>query len=193
MRRRELTILAALALAACAHAPEAPRLHLPALKLAPSSLGLSLSLAQRLTVRQLPAAADSPMPPQEHSLEVQLEIDASELRLAAFAMGQRVLLLRWDGRELQSQRHPMLPGEVDEAGVLRDIELSYWPVEAIRAALPPGWLLDDAAQRRTLSFDGDPQVVIDYAGSPRWQGRAELDNRLEGYRLSIESKLLSGS
>ena len=194
MRRRELIVLTGLVLVGCASAlPPEPRLRLPELKLAPASLGVSVSLAQRLTVKQLPREAGVRAPTAERSLEVQLEVDASELRLAAFALSQRVLMLRWDGHDLQVQRHLMLPAEVDAARVLRDIQLVYWPLEAVQAALPSGWGVSDAEQRRTLSFEGEPQVVVDYAGLPRWQGRAELDNRLEGYRLSIESNVLSGS
>ena len=185
MRRRELiALLPALGLAACAHPVRPPALRLPALKLAPASLGASLSLAQRLTVRELPGGAGNTA---ERSIDVQLQVDAQALRLAAFALNQRVLMIVWDGRELQVQRHPMLPAEVDAARVLRDIQLCYWPAEAVRAALPAGWTLQDERSRRVLSNEQDPQVVIDYSAEPRWQGRAELDNRAERYRLSIES------
>lgn len=186
MRRRELiAVLSALGLAACAHPVRAPALRLPELKLTPASLGTSLSLVQRLTVRELPSGAGETA--AEHSIDVQLQIDAQALRLAAFALNQRVLTIVWDGRELQVQRHPMLPAEVDAARVLRDIQLCYWPAEAVRAALPAGWTLDDERSRRVLSHEGSPQVIIDYGADARWQGRAELDNRAEGYRLSIES------
>ncbi|WP_077038084.1 DUF3261 domain-containing protein, partial [Pelomonas sp. KK5] len=138
---------------------------------------------QRLTVRELPAGA----PPTERSLDVQLEVDDTELRLAAFALNQRVLMLRWDGRELQQQRHLMLPAEVDGARVLRDIQLAYWPREALATALPAGWSVDEQGQRRVIRMGDIVQMQIDYTGQPRWQGRAEIDNRLEHYRLSIES------
>lgn len=190
MRARLSPYLSALLLAACAQAPVAPRLHLPTLQLAPASLGASLSLAQRLTVQQLPEQALRHEAPTEQSLEAQIEIDPQALRLAAFAMNQRVLLLQWDGSALQQQRHTMLPAAVDGARVLRDVQLAYWPAAAIAAALPAGWSVADEGSRRTLAFEGQPQVLIDYSASPRWAGRAELDNRAEGYRLSIESRVL---
>lgn len=190
--RRLIVLLAAALLAACAQtAAPPPAASLPALRLSPASFGGSLSVVQRLTVQQLPAAARRP--PPEQSLEGQLEIEPGELRLAAFALNQRVLMLRWDGLALQTQRHALLPAEVDAERVLRDVQLVYWPLAAVAAALPPGWTVADAHSQRRLSFGDQVQVLIDYAGLPRWQGRAELDNRREGYRLTIESSLLGGS
>ena len=176
-------------LAACAQAPVQPRLQMPALQLSPSEFGVSVSLAQRLTVQELPDGVAQDLP-QERSLEAQLEIEPTELRLAAFAMNQRVLLLRWDGHHLDVKRHPLLPAAVDAGRVLRDIQLVYWPLSAVQAALPPGWSVQDTGTERRLLHEGEIEVQISYAGEPRWQGRAELDNRLERYRLAIDSSIL---
>ena len=83
----------------------------------------------------------------------------------------------------------MLPDAVDGARVLRDVQLVYWPLAAVAAALPTGWAVVDTPAGRSLSFEGQPQVQIDYSGTPRWKGRATLDNRREGYRLTIESSV----
>jgi len=188
--RRLIVLLAAALLAACAQTAAPPAAGVPSLRLSPASFGASLSLVQRLTVQQLPSAARRSAP--EQSLEAQLEIEPGELRLAAFALNQRVLMLRWDGLALQTQRHALLPAEVDAERVLRDVQLVYWPLAAVAAALPAGWTVADADSQRLLSFGDQVQVLIDYAGLPRWQGRAELDNRREGYRLTIESTRLGG-
>jgi len=187
-----LALALAVVLAACAQTPVAQRLQLPPLQLSPASFGTSVSLAQRLTVLQLPTGAALERPTAEHSIDAQLEIDPDAVRLAAFALNQRVLMLAWDGRALQAQRHLLLPAEVDATRVLRDVQLVYWPLAAVAAALPGGWAVDDAGPQRRLSFEGRTQVQIDYAGTPRWQGRAALDNRLEGYRLTIQSSVLGG-
>jgi len=191
MRRRPLILAVVAFLGACAQTPPpAPRLRMPALQLGPGSLGASVSLAQRLSVLRSPMSGRGRV--SENSLDTQLEIEPGSLRLAAFALGQRVMLLQWDGHQLQEQRHKLLPAEVDAAHVLRDVQLAYWPADAISAALPPGWALEQAAYRRTLSFDGQVQVQIDYsADAPHWQGQTRLDNLLEGYCLTIESKVLS--
>ena len=187
MTRRLIAILLAYLLVACAStAPTAPRIELPKLRLAPADFGATLSLAQRLTVLQLPRSAAEEAP-REQTLDAQLEIEPGELRLAAFALNQRVLSLRWNGRELTQIRHPLLPRAVDAERVLRDVQLAYWPLASVRAALAEGWSVEDGEGWRELRFDGRTQARIDYAGLPRWQGRADLDNRAEGYRLAIES------
>ena len=125
------------------------------------------------------------------SIDVLLELDPARIRLAGFVMNQRVLTLDYDGKTLHSQRHPLLPTEVDAAHVLRDVQLVYWPASALQAALPPGWTLDESERARVLrSRDGSAVVTIRYAaGAPRWIGTAELDNAAEHYRLRIESAL----
>ena len=188
--RRRLILSLAVTLAACAQAPVQPsRLQMPVLRLSPESLGATVSLAQRLTVQELPDGAAQEWP-KERSLEAQLEIETGELRLAAFAMSQRVLLLRWDGHKLEVKRHALLPAAVDANRVLRDIQLVYWPLAAVQAALPEAWTVEDSGAQRRLLHAGEIEVQIVYAGEPRWQGRAELDNRLERYRLAIDSSVM---
>ncbi|RBL65722.1 DUF3261 domain-containing protein, partial [Pseudomonas sp. MWU13-2625] len=128
--RRLPPLVFALLLAACQSAP--PRSALPAISLPPASLGAELSLAQRLSAAPLDPRDGTPSP----ALDVQLEIDGDRLQLAGLALGQRILRLSWDGKTLQSQRSPLLPASVDEARIVRDIQLAYWPLPALRAALP---------------------------------------------------------
>lgn len=166
----------------CASIPG--RIQLPELKLSPADFAGSVSLSQRLTVSALPATSA----PVSKQLDAQLEIDPARVQLAGFALGQRVLTISWDGAVLTSQRHPMLPAEIKEQRVLRDIQLVYWPAAAIQAALPPGWSLNETAGSRSLLFHADPLIHITYQSSPRWAGQAELRNIPEHYRLIIDSQ-----
>lgn len=152
-------------------------------------MGASISLAQRLTVERAPEGR----PVATRSLDTLLEIDASSMRLAAFALGQRVLTLSWDGSSLTSERHPLLPAEVDAAYVLRDVQWMYAPVESLRQVLPAGWQLDDSGNERTLSHGAMPILLIHYDSASRWSGRSRMENRLEGYSLTIESAQQAGS
>jgi hypothetical protein len=148
------------------------------LKLAPSALGESLSLQQHLHVERDGRTDD---------LDVAVEIDAEHIELVGLAFGQRVLTLHYDGATMKSWRHLLLPPQVRSEDVLEDIQLTYWPVEAIRPALPEGWRIEDEGQRRIL-WSGDAQVmVIDYSGQPRWNGKIQLQNLRYGYRLTIQS------
>ena len=124
-----------------------------------------------------------------------------QLALVGLAFGQRVMTLQYDGKELKTWRHFMLPPQVRGEDVLEDLQLTLWPAPALRAALPAGWDLQDTpsgnGQRRTLSFEGQPITVIDYPGSNtgsntgaevrRWGGKVVLNNLRYHYRLTIAS------
>lgn len=180
--RRRLLLIAAL-VSGCATPP--PRSTLPLLRLPPAALGEArFALSQRLSVTRL----DRPdAPPQR--VEVQLQLDASALLLAGFAFGQRVLLMQWDGKDLNVQRHPMLPAEVDTDRMLRDLCLSFWPAEAVRAALPQGWSWEASATGQALRQDGQARLVVSRPGA----NIVEIVNLAEGYRLLIESQPQEGS
>ena len=185
--RRLIAACLVLLISACA-TPVVQTVQIPQPRLAPQAMGAVISVAQRLTLVRAPEGR----PVQTRSLETLLEIDATSLRLAAFALGQRVMTLKWDGSALTSERHPMLPAEVDAAFVLRDIQWMYAPLEALRSVLPPGWQLEDRGQQRVLSHAAAPVLLIQYDGDPHWSGRSQLENRLEGYSLTIESEKQAG-
>lgn len=185
--------LAALLLAGCAQQMQEAHLRLPELKLAPAGFGQSISLAQRLTLEKLPDAVSSTQVAHQRSLDALLEIEPDAVRLAGFAFGQRIITLSWDGENFSSQRHPMLPAEVDASHILRDIQLVYWPAQMIRLTLPADWTLEDSGELRVLSYRSRPVVTVQYSATPRWIGHVDLDNRLERYRLLIESSPAAGS
>jgi hypothetical protein len=179
-----------LALAGCGTAPTTANqaASLPArlgLKLSPASLGQTLSLQQHLKVERAGRIDE---------LDTALEIDADQLTLVGLAFGQRVMTLQYDGHELKTWRHVMLPPQVRGEDVLEDMQLTLWPAAAIRAALPSGWDLQDNAPsapgahwQRTLSFEAQPIMVIDYAGPQRWGAQVVLNNLRYHYRLTITS------
>lgn len=165
-----------LLLTACASTPPAPaRLGL---RLAPASLGETISVQQQLTVERAGATND---------LVAALEVDPQHVSLVGLALGMRVLSLDFDGVEVKEWRHPMLPPQVRAADVLEDLQLTLWPVEAIAQALPAGWKIEEQDLRRTLSRDGEVVATIRYSGVPRWQGTAVLDNVRYRYRLTVVS------
>lgn len=182
LSRRSLLVL--LALGGCANAPPA-MVSLPLLRLPPSALGpLRLALSQQLTVTRL----DQPDAPLQR-VEVQLQLNASGLLLAGFAYGQRVLLMQWDGEALNVHRHPMLPAEVDADRMLRDLCLTFWPADAVRAALPEGWTWVQTAVGQALQQDGHARLLVRRPGA----NVVEIVNSAEGYRLLIESQAQEGA
>jgi hypothetical protein len=172
--------LLALALAGCASAPQPPQARL-GLKLAPAALGQSISVQQHLKVERQGRTDD---------LDVALQVEPDALDVVGLAFGQRVLTLHYDGKELSSWRHVMLPSQVKAEDVLEDMQLTLWPVEAVAAALPAGWRVAEAQTgsglQRTLYLGDETIMQIRYAGLPRWSGTVVLDNLRYHYRLTIQ-------
>ena len=148
------------------------------LKLAPTALGASVSLQQHLRVER-----DGHI----DELDAALEVDSKGLELVALSLGHRVLTLHYDGETLQSFRHPMLPDQLRDEDVLEDLQLTLWPVDAIRSALPAGWHIEERGLHRTLRLGDAPIVRIHYSGQPRWIGKIEVSNLRYRYRLTIQS------
>jgi hypothetical protein len=161
-------------LAGCAGAPDKPaRLGL---RLAPAALGESVSVQQHLKVEREGRIDE---------LDAALEIDGERLRMVGLAFGQRVLTVDFDGKELKSWRHLMLPAQVRAEDVLEDVQLTLWPAAAIAKALPAGWRIEEAGGRRSLYLDDQLVATITYSGQPRWGGTVVLDNQRYRYRLTI--------
>lgn len=171
-------------LASCATTPASQAPARLGLKLAPASLGANISLQQHLTVERNGRV---------DQLDAALEIDQQQLNMVGLAFGQRVLSLHYDGQTLQSWRHPMLPSQVRAEDVLEDMQLTLWPVAAIRQALPAGWAIEQQGLRRTLSLQGETVTVINYSTPTPWDGKVELDNLRYHYRLTIESVSATGA
>ena len=170
---------AVLWLSGCASSP--PLSLQPArldLKLAPAALGETIALQQHLKVERNGRIDE---------LDAALEVDSDHLELVGLTLGQRVLSLNYDGKELKSWRHAMLPAQVRAEDVLEDLQLTLWPAAAIASALPAGWRVEDSGLRRTLYVDDAPVTVIDYSGMPRWSGTVTLENLRYHYRLTIQS------
>lgn len=148
------------------------------LKLSPAALGESISLQQRLDVAG-----------RGHSgqLDVALEVDAARLDLVGLALGQRVLSLHFDGETLNSWRHPVWPTQLRDEDVLENLQLTLWPVNVIRQALPTGWSIEESGLRRTILRNGLPVILIDYSALPAWSGKVEVVNLQFDYRITIQS------
>lgn len=154
------------------------------LKLAPASLGESISVQQTLRVER-----DG----RTDYLDVALEIDPERVQMVGLAFGQRVLRLNYDGQTMQTWRHLLLPAQVRAEDILEDVQLTLWPAEAIRAALPAGWRIEEDGLRRTLLLDDKPVMTIEYSSRIRWNGKVELTNLRYQYRLTIRSAPSAGS
>jgi hypothetical protein len=169
-------VVLALMLGACASVAPPPEARL-GLKLAPAALGASISVQQHLKVERNGRTDD---------LDVALQVEPDAIDVVGLAFGQRVLTLHYDGKELTSWRHVMLPSQVRAEDVLEDMQLTLWPAEAIAAALPAGWRVAEQGTKRTLFLDDKPIMEIAYSGNPRWSGTVVLENLRYHYKLTIQ-------
>lgn len=178
-RRRLLLCLSLAGMAGCAAPPLVgtdPGAR-PLLRLPPAALGRSLALQQLLLVH---AGG------QSRRIEVLLEADAQSVRLALMNLGQTLARLQWDGHELVQTSAPGWPRAVSGERVLSDLQLALWPAEAIAAALPADWTLEQRDGRRLLRRGDQIAATVDYPAP----SRIELVDRQHGYRLEIESRTL---
>lgn len=152
--------------------------------LSPSALGAEATGVQRLTLSRLSAGGHATG--EQLALDAAVEVDAKELRVAGMLLGQRILLLSWDGRQLAEQREAVVPQALSGRAILRDLQLVYWPADAIRAALPRGWQLQQQAARRRL-LRGATVVFESERGDAALLGNASLWNHVGRYRIDIES------
>jgi hypothetical protein len=95
--------------------------------------------------------------------------------------------LHYDGKSLETWRDPMVGKGLRGEDVLEDLQLTLWPIEQIRLALPTGWRIEEKGLRRTLYLEDEPVTVIEYSAQPRWSGTIELTNLRYRYRLTIHS------
>jgi Protein of unknown function (DUF3261) len=163
---------------ACATMPKVAPSPQFTLALPPAALGMELCLAQRITVRR----GD-----QHRTLEAQLEVDAASVRLAAVALGQRVATLRWDGATLEQQVSTHVPSVVTAERILTDVQLAWWPADAVRAGLKNRFTLEEGPGRRVVWLDGAPFATVDYEGTPPAYRHVRLTHERSGYTLDIES------
>ena len=184
--RRTCVLLAALlfclaTFSACQTAPKLVEQRLN-LQLSPASFGESISLTQHLKVERHGKIDE---------LDAALEIDNEQLNIVGLAFGQRVLSIHYDGKSMQTWRHFMLPKELKEKDVLEDIQLTLWPEQALRNALPQDWtLLEQTLEQGhdRLLYHGEQLIIrIHYSEQKRWAGSVSLENLIYQYRLNIQS------
>ena len=149
----------------------------PVLRLAPATLGRAMALQQHVIVEARG---------RTDAIDVLLEVDATAVRLAVLSTGQTAARLEWDGTTLSVWRAPWWPDVVKAERILSDLQFIYWPVAAIRGALPAGWSLDVSSQQRVLRYDHRVVMTIRYPTATA----VELTHQLEAYRLRIETSNL---
>ncbi|HEX9872709.1 MAG TPA: DUF3261 domain-containing protein [Candidatus Tectomicrobia bacterium] len=119
-----------------------------------------------------------------------LDVSPHGLTLVGLSgFGRRVITLRYNGVELSEEHHPRVPEELEGRRILRELQLIYWPKDAVLHALPPGWHVEDTGAERVVTNAAGTVVHIHCDGKDRWQGHCRYEDLRSGYRLAIDSQV----
>ena len=119
-----------------------------------------------------------------------LDVSPHGLTLVGLSgFGRRVITLQYNGVELREEHDPRVAEELQGARILRELQLIYWPKDAVLHALPPGWHVEDTGGERIVMNAGGTVVSIRCEGEDRWQGHCGYEDRRSGYRLAIDSQV----
>lgn len=105
------------------------------------------------------------------------------------ALGLRAFTLKYDGQNVSEERAPQLPEFVKGSQLLNDVQLAFWPLPALQAALQPaGWEVSEPYRgTRRLQREGRLIAEVHYADADPWSGRLWLSNFVYGYSLYLET------
>jgi Protein of unknown function (DUF3261) len=130
---------------------------------------------------------------RDFNLQCVVQVQADRLTIIGVtALGLRAFTINYDGRKLDEQRAPQLPDFVSAKQLLNDLQLVFWPLNALDAALRPagGEVVEPFAGTRRLLQQGRLLAEVHYADADPWAGRVWLSNFAYGYSLYIETSPL---
>jgi hypothetical protein len=120
------------------------------------------------------------------SFQAALKVAPQNLTLIGLtAIGQRLFTLSWNGRAIRFKSSLNQLKHFEPKQVLADLELAYWPLPVLRAALPKNLRLETIGTARIL-WRGDTLLWFASSGGPdRWTTPVTIYNARRGYRLHI--------
>lgn len=167
------------ALAGCA--PPRPLLS----PLPPQTLGTSITVRQQVT-----AYFDG----DRRQLQVALNVAPNDLSLIGLtAIGQRLFTLSWESGHARLHSNIESISKIDPTRILADLQLAYWPLPRLRAALPDDLRLEQYGTARVLWRDGELLWFASSETADRWASTVTLYNARVGYRLTIQPLALDGA
>lgn len=148
------------------------------------------SLDRPTPIRQLVTAE---LGDRDHTLQTVLNRGSSALTLVGLSsVGQRVFTMSWDGREATLRSRLAELDRLDPLWMLTDIQLAFWPLAPLRAALPAGFALEEIGTLRVLWQDGELLWMRASESVSPWQSEVMVFNASLGYRLRIRPLDMKG-
>lgn len=119
-------------------------------------------------------------------LQVALKVAPAKLTLIGLtALGQRLFTLSWNGGHAKLQSTVDSTLDIDPIRILADLQLAYWPLAVLRAALPDRLHLDQYGTARVLWRDAKLLWFASSETADRWGSTMTLYNVSAGYRVTI--------
>lgn len=189
MMGRALRFIAlALLLAGCAALRAPDEVALPGggtwRLLPPAALGQSLGALQRV---------DAAFGEHRATLLFYLEVEPLHLALLATTpegLELFKLALGDTAPRLAVTRSPLAPKPLQPAQVLADLQLVYWPAQALRPALAGAGIelverAEGAGRVRELRRGSDILVAIHYDAADPWRAGVRFEQQAWGYRYAV--------
>lgn len=128
----------------------------------------------------------------EATLQCIVEVTPQRLQVTGLtALGQRVFTLEQDADGVRAEASAFAPQFVDPERIVADMQLAYWPLQALQAAAPEGVRVSEPRSGvRRLERDGRLVAEVHFADPDPWNGRLWLVNLEFGYSLDIRSRSL---
>lgn len=147
-------------------------------------------LTQPLTVSQV---VHSRYDDQRNTLLSQVELRENRLIIVGLGhLGSPLFSVIWDGETLEAEVSPLLPEAFHSGYLVRDLQLSFWPLESIQQGLlDADWQVDEQPGMRQYYHDGSEQIRITYfpetdKWTQRWQGKVHFQHLKYGYEIKFE-------
>jgi len=153
--------------------------------LAPATLGTSIQARQEVTATRGDTI---------NSLQVALKVNADTLTMIGLTpLGQRLFTLVWDGQQANVTTHIDNLRGLDPYWILAELQMTYWPLAPLRAALPADLQLSQHGSARSLWRDDKLLWFRSSALADIWHSEVQLYNARLGYRLSIKPLSIEGN
>jgi len=189
--RAALLTLAAIVLAGCQSAPRvatpSPRSEKSA---PPDAAHPALAPPDAVGTRNAAQVIHAAYGAKSIVLRTAIEVVPGRLDVVGVtATGQRVFSASYDGKTLDAQKSPFVPGALDPERVLADMQLALWPLPAVQAAFRERGLTvtEPFAGLRRLTRGDALLAEVHYAGGDPWTGRLWFVNFEFDYSLTIDT------
>jgi hypothetical protein len=130
----------------------------------------------------------------DRSFSLRCVVTANTEKLSVICLtgiGLRAFTLTYDGKNLNEQRAPQVPDSLQASLLLNDLQLAFWPLNALQQSWQASGLQVTEPYPGTRRVMRNDKVIVEvhYSTDP-WQGRVWLHQNELGYGLFIESSAM---